>query len=87
MDKAPSEFKEFAQCLDFYGCGRRSVLARACRGVLGAAVPRGACKPLSLIIPPTPPLWLVHGRLRFARCRDKQKAFEAAFPIVEGPGK
>lgn len=40
MDKAPEEFKEYAQCLDFYG-------------------------------------------LRFARCRDKQKAFEAAFPIVQ----
>ncbi|GLI60226.1 hypothetical protein VaNZ11_002313 [Volvox africanus] len=40
MEKAPNEFKEYAQCLDWYG-------------------------------------------LRFARCRDKQAAFEKAFPIVE----
>ena len=30
--------------------------------------------------------WCVHGapcRLRFSRCRDKQTAFEKAFPIVD----
>ncbi|KAF5840216.1 putative NADH:ubiquinone oxidoreductase 12.5 kDa subunit precursor [Dunaliella salina] len=27
---------------------------------------------------------LDHYGLRFARCRDKQKAFEKAFPLVEG---
>ena len=40
MAKSPEEFKEFAQCLDWYG-------------------------------------------LRFSRCRDKQAAFEKAFPVVE----
>lgn len=30
---------------------------------------------------------LLRRRLRFARCRDKQKAFEASFPIVEPSSK
>lgn len=40
IEKAPEEFKDFAQCLDWYG-------------------------------------------LRFSRCRDKQAAFEKAFPLVD----
>lgn len=68
MEKAPEEFKEYASCLDNYGYAFRWGITGFDQ-LLSCMVIQGVLRFTPLC------------RLRFARCRDKQMAFEKAFPV------